>query len=225
MELVGCLQPRPHPTQLPSLKELLLHQWYPSPDTPLMPYQLAALPRSLHSLELHSLTLHPASLTHLTGLTQLYLCDMFFLDASPSGTEHPPLLLPMSLLELRVEFVTYNPTQMAGTNYLPLLHNATRLTALKLSIWLQHTPQLSVALAPLTRLAVLWLKTEEVNSSNESFQPLSDAQAAELGAVLSRLPLRELRLSTGGWWHESHQAWHEVLLQHCGAHVREVLSN
>jgi hypothetical protein len=78
MELVGCLQPRPHPTQLPSLKELLLHQWYPSPDTPLMPYQLAALPRSLHSLELHSLTLHPASLTHLTGLTQLYLCDMFF---------------------------------------------------------------------------------------------------------------------------------------------------
>lgn len=77
----------------------------------------------------------------------------------------------------------------------------------------------------MTRLAVLWLKTEEVNSSNESFQPLSDAQAAELGAVLSRLPLRELRLSTGGWWHESHQAWHEVLLQHCGAHVREVLSN
>jgi hypothetical protein len=188
--------------------------------SPLMPLQLAALPCSVQHLELYDMLsrLSLASLTHLTALTALEVtCLMFQPDFTP-----PALSLLASLEELRVS----TSVEMIAI-FLPLLQLATKLTALELgTIDTQHLVQLSAVLAPLTRLAVLQLHSlctlagplEEADLPN-------DEQTAELGMVLSQLPLRQLSLPTFyAWWDGGYRVWNTALLQHCSPHVRELLS-
>ena len=180
--------------------------------SPLRPLQLAALPCSVQHLEMDYLALlFHASLTHLTALTTLNLTNLEFQDQP--DTRSPALSLPASLEELRVAKI------VTGIS-LPLLQHATKLTALELGIDAHHLAQLSAVLAPLTCLAVLRL-----DAGSYPPGPLpNDEQTAELGMVLSRLPLRQLSLPTfDAWQVGAYQAWNTVLLQHCSPHVRESL--
>jgi hypothetical protein len=96
-----------------------------------------------------------------------------------------------------------------------------QLQELKLRLHYKEWPLLSAAIAPLVNLANL--SVVKLGHDNGRKQLLSDEQAAELGAVLSRLPLQRLVMLHPGFWGRRVGGWRRELLHHCSAHVRRLL--
>jgi hypothetical protein len=212
-------------------------------DRQALEQQLSVLPASsLRRLKLSLPSIADWSwLAQPTGLTQLELtatqrqhetelaqamCSLPLLSHLSFNVKGTSILHPVfeaALPQLQSLYTGFWPYEQAPPHQLPLLQRATQLTALHLSVQGEADfPQLASALAPLTRLAVL-----EISLLTDSWMLLSDAQAKELGVVLSAMPLQRLTLPTlGAEWHRVPTVpprWHSVLLEHCGARAKQLL--
>jgi hypothetical protein len=100
----------------------------------------------------------------------------------------------------------------------------TQLQELTLHLHDDDWPLLSAVLAKLVNLVdLLVFRWDGCKADPDEL--LSAEQAAELGAVLSLLPLQRLVISSGDldMWNQDVSVWQKELLHHCSAHVRCLL--
>ena len=100
----------------------------------------------------------------------------------------------------------------------------TQLQELTLHLHDDDWPLLSAVLAKLVNLVdLLVFRWDGCKADPDEL--LSAEQAAELGAVLSLLPLQRLVISSGDldMWNQDVSGWQRALLHHCSAHVRCLL--
>jgi hypothetical protein len=191
---------------------------------------LTSLPQSLRGLELPysdlpNLARRLARLTQLTDITAGCLCD----SVHPS---HRPCYVALLGTLRRLSIVSRKPDASRSPDFLSMLQHATQLTALELELEHHLVPELPVALAPLTCLVeldvtLLWEWSAKLIQRRERMRPPASV-ATQLGAILSSMPLRTLKLFAVDQRHEPppewliDDSWRNKLLGSCSEHVRRL---